>query len=56
MCPLCLSALGWIAAGGVSAAGLGALSVVLVCPPDGLRRHWPRRMEDDHDDASHGDS
>jgi hypothetical protein len=27
MCPLCLSALGWIAAGGVSAAGFGALLV-----------------------------
>jgi hypothetical protein len=25
MCPLCLSALGWIAAGGVSSAGIGAL-------------------------------
>ena len=27
MCPLCLSALGWIAAGGASLAGIGLLFV-----------------------------
>jgi hypothetical protein len=41
MCPLCLSALGWIAAGGMSSAGVGALIA------------WRRRSKgDDHDDSS----
>jgi hypothetical protein len=44
MCPLCLSLAGWIAAGGVSMAGVGALVA---------RR---RRTGDDNDDASNRDA
>jgi hypothetical protein len=49
MCPLCLSALGWIAAGGVSAAGFGALLV---------RRHGKGNCHGDDrcDDPSDGDA
>jgi hypothetical protein len=42
MCPLCLSALAWIAAGGVSTAGLAALLV-------------KRREEGDDDGDDHHD-
>ena len=40
MCPLCLSTLGWIVAGGAS-AGAGALGVLIALP---------RKKGKDHDD------
>ena len=44
MCPICLSTTAWLAFGGGSAAGLGALLVG--------RRRKGKEDGDDHDDTS----
>jgi hypothetical protein len=48
MCPLCLSTLGWLALGGASAGGLGAL----------LAKRCRKGNDDgdDHDQSSNGDT